>query len=50
VTCPYLLLEIVNPKGLVLELVFVGGCEEGEIASSFVILKLTEGDFCGEDP
>lgn len=48
-TCPNLL-EIVNPKGLVLELVFVGVCEGEEVVSPFVILKSVEGDFCGEDP
>ena len=47
-TCLNLLLvEIVSLKGHALELVFVEGCEEG---NPFEILKLTVGDFCGEDP
>jgi hypothetical protein len=40
----------VNPKGLVLELVFFGVCEEEYIGSPFEILKLIVEDFCGEDP
>lgn len=47
-TCPNLL--SVKLKDLVLELVFVGEYEEGEIGSPFVILKMIVGDFCGEDP